>query len=67
MSTQIIEFYDLKTRTSVEISSSKVTKKVIERPTKSGGVSLRYQLIGTLPDDRKVFKFVSKDTYESIA
>jgi hypothetical protein len=61
-----MNFYDLKNREHVDVPLANITKKTLTRPTKSGGESTRYQLIGKLKDGREVFKFVSKETFDSI-
>ena len=61
-----MNFYDLKNRAHVDVPLANITKKTLKRETKTGAESIRYQLIGKLPDGREVFKFVSKDTFDSV-
>ncbi len=55
-----VEFYDVKTRSKVQIDDSKVEKVKYEN---ANGV--RYGLRGKTDDNRNVNKFVSKADWES--
>lgn len=56
-----MEFYNLKTRSKVDVPDSNVTKKKMVRKTKSGEQT-RYALIAEL-DGTKLYKFVNEATY----
>ena len=61
-----MRFYDLKTRSHVEVAESDVRKKRMVRPTKSGE-QVRYAFTAKY-EGRPLFKFVSeKDFKESSA
>lgn len=55
-----VQFYDIKKRKKVSISDNEISKRPIR--TKNG---TRYQLVGNTNDGRQVFRFVSKDDYQS--
>lgn len=59
-----MKFYDLKSRSHVEISESNITKKKMERPTKSGTVQVRYALLGS-HDGRTLYQFVKESVYNA--
>lgn len=56
-----IEFYDVKTRSKVQIDESKISKVTYD--TKSGK---RYGLKGTTDDGRSLNKFVSKAMWDEL-
>ena len=58
-----MQFYNLKTRSHVEIPEDKVKKQKMVRKTKSGEQT-RYALTAEL-DGTKLFKFVSEATYKA--
>ncbi|KXK10703.1 MAG: hypothetical protein UZ22_OP11002000634 [Microgenomates bacterium OLB23] len=60
-----IEFYDVKNRKKVKVSSSQVQKVKYERTTKSGSHQVRYAVKAML-DGVKLTKFVSKDMWDSL-
>lgn len=62
-----VDFYDVAKREKVSVEESDVKKKEYRRTTKSGKEQVRYALRGTLSDGRKVTKFVSKDTFDSMS
>ena len=59
-----VTFYDVKTRQSVEVPESDLTKVQYESTTKNGSKQVRYGLRGKY-DGRNVTKFVSQATWES--
>ncbi len=61
-----IEFYDVKNRRKVSVPSSQVEKVTYERETKSGDKQIRYA-VKAEKDGVKLTKFVSKETWDSIA
>ncbi len=61
-----IEFYDVKNKTKVSVPVGQVKKVTYERQTKSGATQVRYALKAEL-NGVKLTKFVSKDTWDSIA
>ena len=61
-----IEFYDVKNKTKVSVPVAQVKKVTYERQTKSGATQVRYALKAEL-NGVKLTKFVSKDTWDSIA
>ena len=62
----MIEFYNVKKKTKVQISESDVEKKTYERTSKAGKVSIRYALAAVDADGTKLTKFCSKDVYDSL-
>jgi len=62
----MIEFYNVKKKTKVQISESDVEKKTYERTSKAGKVSIRYALASVDDDGTKLTKFCSKDVYDSL-
>ena len=62
----MIEFYNVKKKTKVQISESAVEKKTYERTSKTGKVSIRYALAAVDDDGTKLTKFCSKDVYDSL-
>ncbi len=61
-----IEFYDVKNRRKVLVPASEVEKVTYERETKSGEKQVRYA-VKAEKDGVKLTKFVSKETWDSIA
>jgi hypothetical protein len=59
-----ISFYDVKTRESVDVPESDVSKTKYERTTKDGKVQVRYALRGSY-EGRNLTKFVSQATWDS--
>lgn len=59
-----MEFYNLKTRTKVEIPESDLTKHKTVRPTKTGEQT-RYTVKATY-EGTKLTKFVKKEEYDSL-
>lgn len=60
-----IEFYDVKKREKVQVPESAVRKVRYERPTKSGGTSVRFGFKAEFEGSRMT-KFVSKDDWEAL-
>lgn len=58
-----MQFYNLKTRSHVEIPDSEVQKVKMTRATKTGE-QVRYALTAT-HEGNKLFKFVSEATYKA--
>ncbi len=56
-----MEFYDLKSRSKVDIGDSDMTKKKMVRKTKTGE-QVRYALMGNY-QGRVLYKFVNEKTY----
>jgi hypothetical protein len=54
-----VSFYDVKTRQSVDVPESDVSKTKYERTTKEGKVQVRYALRGKY-DGRNLTKFVGE-------
>jgi hypothetical protein len=61
-----ISFYDVKTRQSVEVSESDVSKTKYERTTKAGKVQVRYALRGKY-DGRNLTKFVGQADWDALS
>lgn len=61
-----VEFYDVKNKQKVSVSAKNVEKVTYERETKSGSTQIRYAL-KAVKDGVKLTKFVSKETWDSIA
>lgn len=60
-----IEFYDVKKRAKVSVSTSQVKRKKYEKQTKSGDTQVRYAVRAHV-DGTNLTKFVSKDMYDSL-
>ena len=60
-----IEFYNVKLREKVEVPESAVRKVTYERPTKSGGTSVRYGFRAEY-EGTKMTKFVSQADWEAL-
>jgi hypothetical protein len=58
-----MEFYNLKTRSKVDIPESQITKKKMIRKTKSGEQT-RYALIAE-HEGTKLYKFVNEATFNA--
>jgi predicted carbohydrate-binding protein with CBM5 and CBM33 domain len=58
-----MQFYNLKTRSHVDVPDDKVRKMKMTRKTKSGE-QVRYALTAE-HDGSKLFKFVNEETYNS--
>lgn len=64
-----MEFYSVKHREKVEVSESEISKRVVERETKSGGTQKRYMLIAKTQhkgDQVTMTKFVNEATFNSV-
>jgi hypothetical protein len=60
-----ISFYDVKTRQSVQVNESDVTKTKYERTTKEGKTQVRYALRGKY-DGRNLTKFVGQADWDAL-
>jgi hypothetical protein len=61
-----VSFYDVKTRQSVDVPESDVSKTKYERQTKAGKTQVRYALRGKY-QGRNLTKFVNQATWESFS
>lgn len=61
-----IEFYNVKKRQKVNISSSKVEKTKYERTLKDGSIQIRYAFKAVDDDGTKLTKFCAKADWDSI-
>jgi hypothetical protein len=59
-----VSFYDVKTRQSVEVPESDVSKTKYERTTKAGKVQVRYALRGKY-EGRNLTKFVGQADWDA--
>lgn len=59
-----MEFYNVKTRSKVDVPESAITKKKIVRKTKSG-TQTRYALMADYKGS-KLYKFINEATYKSL-
>jgi len=62
----MIEFYNVRKKEKVQIDESKVTKKSMEKTTKTGKISVRYSLKAVDDDGTKLTKFCSKADFDKI-
>lgn len=62
----MIEFYNVRKKEKVQIDESKVTKKSMEKTTKTGKPSIRYSLKAVDDDGTKLTKFCSKADFDKI-
>jgi|TARA_R110002167_G_scaffold110122_5_gene280433 hypothetical protein len=62
----MIEFYNVRKKTKVQISESDVKKHAYEKTTKTGKQSIRYALKAVDNDGTKLTKFCSKADYDSL-
>ncbi|MCW5932713.1 MAG: hypothetical protein KIT45_00240 [Fimbriimonadia bacterium] len=56
-------FYDVKTRSNVDVPDGSVKTQKFETTTKTGKTQVRYQLTAE-HGGRKLFKFVNEETYK---
>ena len=61
-----ITFYDVKSRQSVEVPESDVTKTKYERETKAGKTQVRYALRGKY-EGRNLTKFVGQADWDALS
>lgn len=64
-----MEFYSVKHRKKVDVSEDVISKRVVERTTKDGGVQKRYMLVAEMKvdgDQVKMTKFVNQATFDGI-
>lgn len=65
-----MEFYSVKHRKKVDVDPSNITKRVVERETKSGGTQKRYMLVAKTTvdgDEVTMTKFVNEATFNSVS
>jgi hypothetical protein len=62
----MIEFYNVRKKQKVQINESEVTKKSMEKTTKTGKLSIRYSLKAVDDDGTKLTKFCSKADFDKI-
>jgi hypothetical protein len=62
----MIEFYNVRKKQKVQINESEITKKTIEKETKSGKLSIRYCLKEVDDDGTKLTRFCSKADFDSL-
>ncbi len=62
----MIEFYNVRKKQKVQINESEITKKTIEKETKSGKLSIRYCLKAVDDDGTKLTRFCSKADFDSL-
>lgn len=60
-----VSFYDVKTRQSVDVPESAVTKTKYERTTAAGKTQVRYALRGKY-DGRNLTKFVGQADWDAL-
>lgn len=63
----MIEFYNVKKKTKVQIPSDRVEKKEYKRILKSGKESIRYAFAAIDDDGTKLTKFCSKADYDELS
>ena len=61
----MIEFYNVRKRKKVKVSTDKVERRVLENKTKNGDVRLRYAFAAVDDDGTKMLKFCKKEDYDS--
>jgi hypothetical protein len=61
-----VSFYDVKTRQSVDVPESDVSKTKYERTTKDGKVQVRYALRGKY-EGRNLTKFVGQADWDAFS
>ena len=62
----MIEFYNVKKKARVQIPPEKVEKKVYEKTTKNGKLSVRYAFSAVDEDGTKLTKICSKADYDAL-
>ena len=62
----MIEFYNVKKKSKVQIPADQVQKKEYKRTLKSGKESIRYAFAAVDEDGTKLTKFCSKADYDKI-
>lgn len=63
-----MEFYSVKHRKKVEVADADISRQVVERATKDGGVQKRYMLVAKTKvdgDSVTMTKFVNEATYNA--
>ncbi len=62
----MIEFYNVKKKSKVQVPEDQVQKKEYKRTLKSGQESIRYAFSAVDEDGTKLTKFCSKADYDSL-
>ena len=62
----MIEFYNVKKKTKVQIPEKDIKKVKMEKATKDGGVRVRYAFKAVDDDGTKLTRFCSKADYDAI-
>ena len=60
-----MEFYNVRKRKKVEISTNKIEKRLLESKTKKGDIRVRYAFATVDDDGTKMLKFCNKEAYDS--
>jgi hypothetical protein len=60
-----MEFYNLKTKSKVNVRDNQVKKQRLTRDTSGGKKQTRYALIAEV-DGMRMFRFVNQDTFNSV-
>lgn len=64
-----MEFYNLKTKQTVEVPESKIKKRRSRRTTSSGKTQERYAAVAEVEVNKqpvKLFKFVNRETFDKL-
>lgn len=59
-----MEFYNLKTRSKIDVPEKQIKKQRYERKTANGKTQTRYALIAD-HDGTRLFRFVNEETFSS--
>jgi hypothetical protein len=62
----MIEFYNVRKKSKVQIPEDKIEKKVYKRKLKSGKISERYGFAAVDDDGTKLAKFCSKADFDNL-
>jgi hypothetical protein len=62
----MVEFYNMKAKRKVDVPEKDIKKQVFEKKGSSGNVQRRYAIVAE-SDGTKMFKFVSEQTFKSLA
>lgn len=60
-----MEFYNLKTKSKMDVDEKHIKKQTFTRETSGGKTQTRYALVAEV-DGTRMFKFVNQKTYESV-
>jgi hypothetical protein len=61
----MIQFYNVRKRSKVQISEDQVEKRKLESKTKKGDLRVRYAFAAVDEDGTKMIKFCSKSDYDN--